>query len=81
VAVLTGFVSSVHQLYIARFVLGLAEAGFSPGILLYLTYWFPRQEQAQAVGLWGTGLPIASVLGAPISGLVLDHIHWFGLSG
>src|SRR5262252_8078988 len=40
VAMLTGFVRSVHQLYVARFLLGLAEAGYSPGIILYLTYWF-----------------------------------------
>ena len=80
VAVLTGFVYSAHQLYAMRFLLGLAEAGFAPGMLLYLTYWFRQQEQAQAVGLYLSGLPIATVLGAPVSGLVLDHIHWLGLS-
>jgi len=41
VAVLTGFAQTVHQLYVARFLLGVAEAGFFPGIVLYLTYWFP----------------------------------------
>jgi MFS family permease len=47
VAGLTGFVRTVHQLYIVRFLLGLGEAGFYPGILLYLTQWFRRREQAQ----------------------------------
>jgi|SRR5215470_3774949 len=80
VAMLTGFVHSVHQLYVARFLLGLAEAGYFPGIVLYLTYWFPRREQALGVSLFLAGLPMASILGAPLSGLILDHVHWFGIS-
>jgi ACS family tartrate transporter-like MFS transporter len=80
VAMLTGFVHSVHQLYVVRFLLGLAEAGYSPGIILYLTYWFPQRERARAIALFLTGLPITSILGAPISGLILDHVHWFGIS-
>ena len=80
VAVLTGFVQTVHQLYLARFLLGIAEAGYGPGILLYLTYWFRRQEQAQAIALLLTGVPVANFVGAPLSGLILDHIHWLGVS-
>jgi MFS transporter, ACS family, tartrate transporter len=80
VAVLTGFVRTVHQLYIARFVLGLAEAGYFPGIILYLTYWFRRREQAQSIGLFMAGIPIASIVGSPISGFILDHVHWLDLS-
>ncbi len=80
VAALTGLVHTVHQLYVARFVLGLAEAGYYPGILLYLTYWFRQREQAQAIALFMTAIPITNILGAPISGLILDHVHWFGLS-
>jgi sugar phosphate permease len=79
-ATLTGFVHTVHQLYVVRFLLGLAEAGYFPGIVLYLTYWFRQREQAQAVALFLTGLPVTSILGAPISGLVLDHVHWLGVS-
>jgi ACS family tartrate transporter-like MFS transporter len=79
-AVLSGFVHTVHQLYIARFLLGVAEAGYYPGILLYLTYWFREREQAQAIALFMTGIPISSLLGAPISGLILDHVHWLSLS-
>jgi ACS family tartrate transporter-like MFS transporter len=80
VATLTGFVQSAHQLYIVRFALGLAEAGYFPGIALYLGYWFPSRAKAQALSLIIMGIPVASVLGAPISGLILDHANWFGLS-
>jgi len=80
VATLTGFVQSANQLYIARFALGLAEAGYFPGIVLYLGYWFRQREKAQAIALILMGIPLASVLGAPISGFILDHAHWFGLS-
>jgi len=77
VAMLTGFVHTVHQLYVVRFLLGLAEAGYFPGIVLYLTYWFRQREQAQAIALFLTGLPFTSILGAPVSGLILDHVHWW----
>jgi MFS transporter, ACS family, tartrate transporter len=80
VAALTGLVRSANQLYVLRFVLGLAEAGYVPGILLYLTYWFRRKEQARAIALFLMGLPIASLLGSPLSGLILDQVHWFGVS-
>jgi len=78
VAMLTGFVQNVSQLYVARFLLGLTEAGYFPGIVLYLTYWFPQREQARAIALFMTAIPVASILGAPVSGLILDHVHWLG---
>jgi ACS family tartrate transporter-like MFS transporter len=80
VAMLTGFVHTVQQLYVARFLLGLAEAGYFPGIILYLTYWFPRREQARAIALFLIGIPVTTILGAPISGFILDHVHWLGAS-
>jgi sugar phosphate permease len=80
VAMLTGFVKNVPQLYVARSLLGVAEAGFFPGIILYLTYWFRQREQAQAIALFMTALPVTSVLGAPVSGFILDHVHWLGVS-
>lgn len=80
VATLTGFVQAAHQLYIARLALGLAEAGYFPGIVLYLGYWFRQREKAQAIALILVGMPLASILGAPISGFILDHAYWFGLS-
>ena len=80
VATLTGFVHSANQLYIARFMLGLAEAGYFPGIVLYLGYWFRQREKAQSIALILIGIPLASILGAPISGLILDYVHGLGLS-
>ena len=80
VAMLTGFVHNVAQLYVVRFMLGAAEAGFFPGIVLYLTYWFPQRDQAHAISLFVMGLPVASILGAPVSGFILDHAHWASIS-
>jgi MFS family permease len=60
-------------------LLGLAEAGYYPGIVLYLTYWIPQREQARTLALFLTGYPVNSVLGAPISGFLLEHAHWLGL--
>jgi ACS family tartrate transporter-like MFS transporter len=80
VAILTGFVRSATHLYLLRFLLGVAEAGFVPGIYLYLTYWFPQRQLAHAISLFNSAGPVASIVGAPISGVILDHIHWLGLS-
>ena len=80
VATLSGVVHTAHQLYIVRFLLGLAEAGYFPGIVLYLTYWFPRREQARAFALLIMATPVTIIVGAPISGLILDHVHWLGFS-
>jgi predicted MFS family arabinose efflux permease len=79
-AAATGFVRNLDELYAVRFLLGVAEAGYFPGIVLYLTYWFPQRERAQAVALFAAAVPIASIVGGPISGVVLDHIHWLGVS-
>jgi len=79
-AMLTGFVYNAQQLYIVRFLLGVAEAGFFPGIVLYLTYWFRQRDQAQAIALFIAALPVSSILGAPLSGLILDHVHWWSIS-
>src|SRR5258708_35882484 len=79
-ATLTGLVHSVHQLYVARFLLGLAEAGYFPGIALYLTYWVRQRDQAQAIALFLAGIPVASILGASVSGLLLSHVHWMNVS-
>jgi ACS family tartrate transporter-like MFS transporter len=79
-AMLTGFVQSVPQLYTVRFLLGLAEAGYFPGIALYLTYWFRQRDQAQAIALFLAGIPVTSILGAPVSGFILEHVHWLNVS-
>jgi ACS family tartrate transporter-like MFS transporter len=80
IAMLTGAVHSVPQLYGARFLLGVAEAGFFPGIVLYLTYWFRHREQARVIALFMAAVPVSNMLGAPVSGFILDHVHWLGIS-
>jgi ACS family tartrate transporter-like MFS transporter len=80
VAMLTGLVKTATHLYILRFLLGVAEAGFVPGMYLYLTYWFPQRQLAHAIAIFNTGNPVANVIGAPLSGVILDHIHWLELS-
>jgi ACS family tartrate transporter-like MFS transporter len=80
VSAATALVHGTSHLYIVRFLLGVAEAGFFPGMILYLTYWFPQREQAKAVAFFMTAQPISAIIGAPISGMILDHIHWAGIS-
>jgi ACS family tartrate transporter-like MFS transporter len=80
IALCTGFVHTVYQLYVARFLLGVAEAGFFPGIVLYFTYWFRQRDLAHSISLLTAGMAVANIVGAPISGLILDHIHWWHVS-
>lgn len=81
IVILTGFVQSAAHLYILRFLLGVAEAGFFPGILLYFTYWFRKRERAIATSVLILALPIGSVIGAPLSTWIMDVVQWGGLSG
>ena len=67
--------------YLLRFVLGLAEAGFFPGVILYLTYWFPSGRRAHAVALFIIAIPMASAVGSPLSGLILQFFDGAGLRG
>jgi len=78
VAMMTGFVKAPIHLYVVRFLLGVAEAGFFPGIVLYLTYWFRQRQLAHAIALFCAANPVANILGSPLSGVILDHVHWFG---
>jgi MFS transporter, ACS family, tartrate transporter len=73
VASATAFVQGEISFYIVRFLLGVAEAGFFPGIILYLTYWFPRAQRAKVVALFFLAVPLSSVLGAPISTLLIQN--------
>ncbi len=75
------FVHSAHSFYLLRFLLGFSEAGFFPGIILYLTYWFPARAQARAVASFMTATAIAGVIGGPISGAVLKLDGAAGLAG
>ncbi|GHF57510.1 D-galactonate transporter [Amycolatopsis bartoniae] len=82
VATVLAFVPNPTTLVILRFLLGVAEAGFFPGIILYLTYWFPAAQRARAVALFMTAIPVSSALGSTISSLLIAHGHGiFGLSG
>jgi len=67
--------------YTLRFFLGVAEAGFYPGMLLYLTYWFPRADRARFLACFIAAAPLATVIGGPISGFVLDMNGVAGLRG
>jgi len=80
VASLTGLVQCVHQLYIARVLLGFAEAGYYPGIVLYMTYWFRQREQARVLSLFLTGFAVNGIVGSLISGSILQHVHWLGVA-
>ena len=74
------FIRTPHQFYTIRFLLGLAEAGFFPGIIVYLTHWFIYEDRAKAVAGFMAAIPLAYAVGSPISGLLLG-VHWFGLRG
>lgn len=80
-AALSAFVQNATQLYILRFLLGVAEAGFFPGIIVYLTYWFRAKELATTVALFTAAIPVSYIIGAPLSTLIMDHVHWFDWSG
>ncbi len=80
VAMLTGFAHTAFHLYVVRFLLGVAEAGYFPGILLYLTYWFHQRHLGHTVALFLTAIPVTNIVGAPLSGVILDHVHWLGVS-
>jgi ACS family tartrate transporter-like MFS transporter len=75
------FVNNATTFYTLRFLLGAAEAGFFPGIILYLTYWFPARERARAVGLFMTATAMAGVIGAPVSSALLQMHGLGGLHG
>src|SRR4051794_6825197 len=75
------FAYSEVTFYIFRFLLGVAEAGFFPGVILYLTYWYPSFARAKATGLFYFGAPLAFILGSPLSGLLLEMNGVGGLTG
>src|SRR5213082_3579234 len=77
---LTGFVHTPHQLYGARFLLGAAEAGFFPGVIVYLSHWFIYQDRAKAIARFMSAIPIAYILGGPLAGAILA-INWLGTPG
>jgi MFS family permease len=69
-----GLSDAQFSFYLLRFLLGVAEAGFFPGVILYLTYWFPARRRAHAMALFIVAIPLASALGGPLSGLILEAL-------
>jgi len=76
------FVTSETSFYIMRFLLGVAEAGFFPGIILYLTYWFPAQRRGRATSMFLTAIAFAGIIGGPVSGWIMKSMDGtYGLQG
>ena len=80
VAILMGFVQTKNQFYVLRFLLGLAEAGFFPGLIVYLSHWFRYEDRAKTIGLFMAALPVSNIVGSPMSGVLLN-VNWLGLHG
>jgi len=81
ISALMAVVSGVWSFYGVRFLLGVAEAGFFPGIILYLTYWYPAQYRARFLAAFAVAVPVSTVIGAPVSGLLLGLDGAMGLQG
>ncbi len=81
VATAMALVHSEASFYALRLLLGIAEAGFFPGIILFLTYWFPARELARIVSLFMAAIPLATVIGGPVSGALLEMHGIWGLAG
>jgi D-galactonate transporter len=69
------FVKSPTAFYVLRFLLGVAEAGFAPGVILYLTYWFPSARRAKALSLFFMAIPLAGIVGGPLSGWIMHSLQ------
>ncbi len=81
IAAATAFAQTANQLYVLRFFLGVAEAGFFPGVIVYLTYWFRSKELATTVALFTAAIPVSYIIGAPLSTWIMDNIKWLDWSG
>ena len=77
---LTGLVHTANQLYIARLLLGAAEAGFFPGVIVYLSHWFCREDRAKATGNFMSAIPLSQALASPLAGWIVGH-EFLGLQG
>ncbi|MGG7650016.1 MFS transporter [Pseudomonas sp. ES4] len=75
ISALMMFVTTPTSFYVMRFLLGVAEAGFTPGVLLYLTYWFPARRRGRAITMFMAGIPISGIIGSPLSGWILQTFN------
>jgi MFS transporter, ACS family, tartrate transporter len=80
ITVLIACVNTAREFYVARFFLGAAEAGFFPGIVVYLTHWFRYEDRAKAVAAFMSAIPVSNIIGSPLAGFVLG-VRWFNLQG
>jgi ACS family tartrate transporter-like MFS transporter len=80
VTILTGFVPTMTQFYVARFLLGAAESSFFPGMIVYLTHWFCAHDRSRAIACFYAANPAASLVGSPLAGWLLG-VHWQSLAG
>ena len=81
IAACTAFIVGPLSFYSVRFALGIAEAGFFPGIILYLTWWFPSYYRSRIVGIFMAAIPLSNILGSLVSGVLLNLDGWLGLAG
>jgi len=80
VTALMAFIHTAHQFYLVRFLVGAAEAGFLPGVIVYLTHWFRYQDRAKAVAVFYAANPLSYVIGSPLAGVLLG-LSWLGMRG
>lgn len=80
VTILTGFVHTATQFYLARFLLGVAESSFFPGMIVYLTHWFCARDRSRAIACLYAANPAAALIGSPVAGWLLG-VHWYSLAG
>jgi MFS family permease len=80
IASAVGFVHSRETFYLLRFLLGVGEAGFFPGIIVHLSHWFTVRDRAKAIAFFYAAVPLSYVIGAPLSGVLLK-VNWLGLEG
>jgi MFS family permease len=78
--VLMAFVHTVREFYVVRFLVGAAEAGFFPAVIVYLTHWFRYEDRAKAVAVFYAAMPLSFVIGSPLAGWLMG-MSWFGLRG
>jgi MFS transporter, ACS family, tartrate transporter len=80
ITALTALAHTPFQLYVGRFLLGAAEAGFFPGVIVYLSHWFLQADRAKATSKFMSAIPLSFVIGSPLAGLILGQ-NWFALAG
>ena len=80
-AMLMGFMHTKTHFYVLRSLLGAAEAGFFPGIIVYISHWFRYQDRAKAVAFLMAAISVSNIIGSPLSGWLMSHVSWLGLAG